>query len=287
MALAGGNDGAVECVDLEPPPGQTIEIHRRAELGPVGHQDVHRARRLVRVEARAVGARDLHGLGQQVETERVNVRAAQHRLPLQRQRGDRIGHHVEQQLAPLQRDEIGRRPHAQRRAGHQGGEGAAVVVVGNRKLVVADVAQPHAVRRQPLAVVIDDGRHDARAVRQRRDALDVTDAVLQHRDARRRRAEAGEPGRDRLGVLRLGGEQHPVDRRGRSRIAEHAQRRLDGALRHFQREPIERPSGAADDVVPAGVGQRRGGDAANAAEAQDGDGLAFGRFRGHAASSGC
>ena len=55
--------------------------------------------------------------------------------------------------------------------------------------------QPHAIGREPFAVVIDDHRQHRGAVGERRDARDVIDAVLQHGDAGRRRAQARKPRR--------------------------------------------------------------------------------------------
>ncbi|MCP1846721.1 hypothetical protein J2R80_000544 [Bradyrhizobium sp. USDA 4541] len=104
----------------------------------------------------------------------------------------------------------------------------------------------------------------------------MADAILQHRDARPRPAQPLQPGRARFRVLRLGRQQHPVDRRSRCRIGEGAQRHFHRAFRPLDREPIERPPDTGDHVMLVDRAQQAGDDAADAAETDDGDGLAVG-----------
>ncbi len=216
----------------------------------------------------------------------MDVGAPQHRLPLQRQRGDRTGDGVDQKLAPRQRDEIVAAMHAQRRAFEQLREGAAGVVVGDDEIVIGAAPQPHPVGGKPLAVVIDDHRQHGRAVGERRDAGDVVDAVLQHGNARCRRAEPLQPRRRRGRRVGLGAQQHPVGRFGLRRIGERGERQLDRAVRGVERQPLDRCAHAGDDVVAAGGDKTAGGDAADAAQPDHGDGQSFSlrrRYRRHAA----
>ena len=85
------------------------------------------------------------------------------------------------------------------------------------------------------------------------------------------RAQALQPGRRRFRLVRLGAQQHPVDRLGLFRLAQDGKRQFDHTARPIEREPSGRPTHAGDDVVTACRGQASGGAAADAAEADDGD----------------
>jgi hypothetical protein len=72
--------------------------------------------------------------------------------------------------------------------------------------------------------------------------------------------------------VRLGTQQHPVGRYSLPRVGERGERHIDRAARPLQREPADVPAHAGDDIVPAGGREASGGDAADAAEADHGDG---------------
>ncbi len=225
--------------------------------------------------SRAFGAADGDRLFEHREAERLDVGAPQHRLPLQRQRSDGAGDGIDQKLAPRQRDEIVAAMHAQRRAFEQLREGAAGIVIGDDEILIGTAPQPHPIGGKPLAIVIDDHRHNGRAIGKRRDAGDVVDAVLQHGDARCRRTKLLEPRRSRGRGVRLGAKQHPVGRLGLRRIGERCERQLDCAVRGVKRQPLDRHAHAGDDIVPAGGDKTASGNTADAAQPDHGDGRSF------------
>ncbi len=108
--------------------------------------------------------------------------------------------------------------------------------------------EPRAIGREPLAIVVDQGRHDRGAVRKRRNARQMADAVLQHGDARRWPAQVAQPGRGAARLVRLGAKEHPVNRCGRRGIGQGTQRKLVDARRCFERKASDRLPQAGDDV---------------------------------------
>ena len=166
----------------------------------------------VRRELRAVGLADGGGLFEDGKAERLDVLAPEHGLPLQRQRGDRIGDRVDQELPPCAGGEIGIAHHAHRRSLQQRLERPCIRVVADGEFMVAGTAEADAIRRQPLAIVIDDGRNHGGVTDQGRQPFLVPDAVLQDGDAGLRRAQPLQPWRARRRVMRLGAQQHPVHR---------------------------------------------------------------------------
>ena len=117
---------------------------------------------------------------------------------------------------------------------------------------------------------------DSRALDQRPDARGVADPVLQHSDPGRGIAQPGQPGSGRRRLVPLGAQQNPVDARRVRRIAEGAQRNLDGPFGSLDNEVLDRMSHAGDDVVAVGITQTAGHDATDAAETDNGDGRALG-----------
>jgi hypothetical protein len=67
-------------------------------------------------------------------------------------------------------------------------------------------------------------------------------------------------------------DEYPVGRRGLRRIGQRGERQFAGAGWRVEREPRYRPAHAGDDIMPAGGGEAAGGDAADRAEADHGDG---------------
>jgi hypothetical protein len=120
--------------------------------------------------------------------------------------------------------------------------------------VSAGLTHAHAIRRQPLSVVIDQHRHHGGAAGKRRYPTDVVDAVLQDGDPRRGRAQ-----------------EHPVDRLGLFRLAKDGKRQFNHTARPIEREPADRPTHAGNDVVAACRRQASGGPAADATDADHGD----------------
>ena len=153
-------------------------------------------------------------------------------------------------------------------------ERAAVAVVRHRHVLIAALAQPHPIRRQPLAVVIDDDRQHRGAAGERRDPLDVTDAVLQHGDAGFGRAQAREPWRRGLRLVRLGAQQHPVHRLlDLRRIGVRRQLRFNRSAGLVEHELVDRAANAGHYAVPTGRSKAAGGNAADTAEPDHGYGL--------------
>jgi hypothetical protein len=81
----------------------------------------------------------------------------------------------------------------------------------------------------------------------------------------------------------LGAEHHPVDRTKLRRVRDGAEREVDNAVVPVEGQPLNRPPGTGDDVVPVRRSERTRKSGTDAAEANDGDGLAcwFGGCWGH------
>ncbi len=173
-------------------------------------------------------------------------------------------------LRQIERGEVAAPQDAKRRAAEQPREGGSGFVVRHRKILIRSLPQPHAIGRKAFAVVIDDDRQHHCAVGERRDAPDMTDAVLQYGNARRRRAQAMKPRRRRFRLVRLGAEEDPVGGLGLRWIGQRAQPHLHRAARLLERQPLDRPAHTGDDIVPPGRGEAPGGDAADAAKSDHG-----------------
>ena len=84
--------------------------------------------------------------------------------------------------------------------------------------------------------------------------------------------------------MRLGAQQHPVDRLRRGRVGEGVHRQFDRAAGTLECQAVERPAHAGGDRVPPRLLQDGGGRAADAAQADDGDRLALALGLNHAVS---
>jgi hypothetical protein len=72
------------------------------------------------------------------------------------------------------------------------------------------------------------------------------------------RAQPRQPRTGGCGLMRLGADEHPIDRLGLRWIGQHAKRRFDRALRPLQRKPGDRLARAGHDIVPPGGCQTAG-----------------------------
>ena len=77
----------------------------------------------------------------------------------------------------------------------------------------------------------------------------MTDAVLQHGDARPWAAELLQPWRAGWRVVRLGAQQNPVARLCSVGIGQGANWNLDRAFRALDDEPLDGASETGDDIV--------------------------------------
>lgn len=102
-------------------------------------------------------------------------------------------------------------------------------------------------------------------------AIRVTDAVLQHGDARPWAAELLQPWRAGWRVVRLGAQQNPVARLCSVGIGQGANWNLDRAFRALDDEPLDGASETGDDIVAIDRAEQSGDDTADAAEADDGN----------------
>jgi hypothetical protein len=149
-------------------------------------------------------------------------------------------------------------------------ECAPVRIVVDREIMPTGATITHMVRRQALAVVVDDRGHDRRPTHKWRQAIGMVDAVLQHRDAGVGTAKPLEPRRAGGCVLCLRAQQHPIHRLCPGGIGQRADRGLDGVLRAVDDQPLKRSPDAGDQIMPANRGNEAGGDAADTAEADHG-----------------
>ena len=204
----------------------------------------------------------------------MHVRPPQYRLALQGQGGDRVGDGVDQKLAPHQRRELATEQDTERRPSKQAGKAPAGFIVGDGNVLLAALSHPYTIGSEPLAVEIDDRRQHGGAVRQRGDALDMADAVLQHRDARRGRAQPRQPRRGCRGLMRLGAQHDPVGRlRDLSGIGKRSERQFGRARRRLKRQSLDRLARARDHMMAAGGDKAASHGSADAAEADNGDAL--------------
>jgi hypothetical protein len=97
----------------------------------------------------------------------------------------------------------------------------------------------------------------------------MIDAVLHDGNARRWRAQPRQPWRGGRGLMRLGTEQHPIDRAGLRGIGQVAQRQFDCAFRPLQRQARDRLARAGEDFMPARGGESAGNSTADAAQPDD------------------
>ena len=89
-----------------------------------------------------------------------------------------------------------------------------------------------------------------------------------------------------FGLMRLGAQQHPVDRLGVRRLGQRIELDLDGATRSVECQPLEGLTHAGDDLVPTGRRKAAGRDAANTAKPDHGDAQTLICRRRHAAMVG-
>jgi hypothetical protein len=136
------------------------------------------------------------------------------------------------------------------------------------------LAQADVVLTEPLAIIIDDGRNDARTAGQRRDPRNMIDPVLQDRNPRRRIAQPRQPRRDQGCLLDLGAEKNPIDARSLCWVHEGPQRHLNASFRLFEHQPLDRMPDAGDDVMPIGDAQASRRDTSDASKTNDSDGRA-------------
>ena len=99
----------------------------------------------------------------------------------------------------------------------------------------------------------------------------MLDTILQDDDARLLPAKPGQPACRAFGVVRLGGDEHPIDRCRVSGIGEDARRRLDATRRRVHHEMVEWRAGADGDFIGRILSEPCGEDAADGAGSDDGD----------------
>jgi hypothetical protein len=127
--------------------------------------------------------------------ERLDVFAPEYRPSLKRERRNRVGNGVEKQLSPCQRFEIGAAKDPHRGAIEKACACPPVRIVGDGKVILTGAPEADAIGAKALAIVVDDGRDDARLPDERRQSIRMTDAILQHGEARLRPAEPPQPWR--------------------------------------------------------------------------------------------
>jgi len=224
---------------------------------------------------RAVGARHRHGFIEDCDAQRLDVVATKHRLSLQGKSRNRIGNGIYQQLPPRQRREVAAQENAQRRAVEQLRKCATIRVISYGEIMVGNVAQTDTVGGQPLTIIINNGRDNARISNERRDAGDMADSILQNRDPRRRIAKSRQPRRGEWRLLGFGAQKNPIDARSIRRLCKGAQGKLSARIRLLKHKTLDGAPGAGDDVVSIGRAKAPGHDTPNASKTNDGDSRAL------------
>ena len=119
-------------------------------------------------------------------------------------------------------------------------------------------------RRGLLRGQLHDHGHDIQLrADMRPDSRHVVDTVLQHGDPGCWAAERLQPRRGALSLVRLGCEQHPVDRADLGRVSDDRSSDLRATLRMFDDQAIECAAHAECEIVLAQVGQIGGQRAAD------------------------
>ena len=126
-------------------------------------------------------------------------------------------------------------------------------------------------RIQPLSRQVHDDGHDPVGREVGSETLTMLDAVLKNGDRRACGAEPGEPRGGAGGVIALGGHEHPVHGRRVVGLGQHGRPGDEGARRSFHGQAGQRPAGAEEEFMPAGVFEPGGEGAADGARSNDGD----------------